>query len=123
MAIDWNKIIYNSGDIFLPTNIKKILDYDIYTTKNHSFYISGWSILHFVVGMVIGFIYLYLDKDKLFYFYKMLIIHTMWELWQMLIGMSKPWELTGNSNLIDTFVDTLCFMSGAYIVYKIYNKI
>jgi len=47
----------------------------------------------------------------------------MWELWQMLIGMSKPWKLKGDSNLIDTFVDTFVFMLGAYISIQIYTII
>ena len=50
----------------------------------------------------------------------MFIIHTIWELWQMLIGMSKPYKLTGRSNLIDTIMDTIFFMVGAYIVRKYY---
>jgi hypothetical protein len=40
----------------------------------------------------------------------------MWELWQMLIGMAKPYKLTGRSNLIDTIMDTIFFMFGAYFV-------
>ena len=39
----------------------------------------------------------------------------MWEFWQIIIGMSRPYSLTGRSNLIDTFVDTILFMSGALI--------
>ena len=33
----------------------------------------------------------------------------------MLIGMAKPYKLTGRSNLIDTIMDTILFMLGAYI--------
>jgi len=45
----------------------------------------------------------------------------MWELWQILIGMSKPYKLSGRSNLIDTVMDTLFFMSGAYVIRVYYR--
>jgi hypothetical protein len=73
--------------------------------------------------MILGAVYLYLDKGLNFYYYYLFIIHTIWELWQMLIGMSKPWKLTGDSNLIDTFVDTIFFMIGTYITLKLYYTI
>jgi hypothetical protein len=121
--LNWEQIIYNSGDFFFPTFIKNILDKNIYITQNNSFYINGWSLLHYFSGMILGAVYLYLDKGLNFYYYYLFIIHTIWELWQMLIGMSKPWKLTGDSNLIDTFVDTIFFMIGTYITLKLYYTI
>ena len=118
--INWNQMIYNSGDFFFPKFIINILDKYIYVTQNNSFYINGWTLLHYFSGMILGAVYLYLDKELKFYYYKLFIIHTLWELWQMLIGMSKPWKLTGDSNLIDTFVDTTVFMIGTYITLKLY---
>jgi len=53
----------------------------------------------------------------------MFIIHTLWELWQMIIGMANPMKLTGKSNLIDTIIDTLLFMGGSYTSYIIYNQV
>jgi hypothetical protein len=41
-------IIYNSGDVFLPEKIKKILLTDLIGTSKKTFYISGWSIVHFI---------------------------------------------------------------------------
>jgi hypothetical protein len=123
MDIDWEKMIYRSGDFFLPKAIKQTLDKNIYMTTNYSFYINGWTFIHYFSGMLVGMIYLYLGKRiYFFYYYNLLIIHTIWELWQMLIGMSKPWKLTGDSNLIDTFVDTFVFMLGAYVTLQIYYK-
>lgn len=123
MTINWKKVMYNSGDVFLPGPIKKMLDYYIYTTPNNSFYINGWTFMHFFSGVIIGAIYLYLDKTIHFYYLSLFIIHTIWELWQMFIGMAKPWKLTGHSNLIDTFVDTFVFMMGSYITMQIYFSI
>ena len=45
----------------------------------------------------------------------MFALHTIWECWQILIGMSKPYMLTGRGNLVDIVVDTLMFMLGAYL--------
>lgn len=120
MIIDWNKMIYNSGDFFLPKSVINILNLYIYNSKNNSFYINGWSFIHFLSGIFLGALYLYLNKSITFYYYNLFIIHTIWELWQMLIGMSKPWKLTGDSNLIDIFVDTIVFMFGAYIIFKFF---
>jgi len=119
--IQLQNIIYNSGDIFLPEKIKNILGTDLLGNSKKSFYVSGWSIVHFVNGIIIGYLYLYFKGDSRLYIFKLLVIHTMWELWQMLIGMSKPYKLTGRSNLIDTVMDTLFFMSGAYVI-RIYYQ-
>ncbi len=108
-------IIYSSGDVFLPENVKKILRTDLIGTSKKTFYVSGWSILHFINGIIIGYIYLYFNGDRKLYFYKLFIIHTIWEFWQMLIGMSNPFKLTGSNNLIDIIMDTIFFMLGAYI--------
>ena len=108
-------ILYNSGDVFLPDNIKQILSYDIIGSQKKTFYISGWSIVHFINGIIFGYLYLYFKYDKKYYIINLLTLHTLWEFWQIIIGMSRPYSLTGRSNLIDTFVDTILFMSGALI--------
>ena len=112
-------IIYNSGDVFLPEKVKNVLGTDLIGNSKKIFYVSGWSIVHFINGIIIGYLYLYFKGDRRLYFLKMFIMHTIWECWQMLIGMAKPYKLTGRSNLIDTIMDTILFMLGAYIVYDI----
>ena len=113
------KLVYSSGDIFLPEKIKKLLVTDLIGTSTKTFYVSGWSIVHFINGIIIGYLYLFFKRDSRLYFLKMFIIHTIWECWQMLIGMAKPYKITGRSSLIDTIMDTILFMLGAYIVYDI----
>jgi hypothetical protein len=113
-------IIYNSGDAFLPEKIKKILGTDFIGTSKKTFYVSGWSIIHFINGILCGYIYLYFKGDRKLYTFRLFLIHTLWELWQILIGMAKPYKLTGRSNLIDSIMDTLFFMLGAYSVRKYY---
>lgn len=109
-----NDLIYNSGDIFLPEPIKKILYKTYYRYKY--FYINGWSFLHLFSGMIVGYIYLtYLPKNMGKYYYKMLIIHTIWELWQLLIGMTKPTK----KGFLDILVDTIMFLIGNIIIFNI----
>ena len=113
-------VIYNSGDVFLPEQVKNILGTDLIGSSKKSFYVSGWSIVHLISGIIFGYIYLYLKWDIRLYTFKLFILHTIWEMWQILIGMSKPYKLTGRSNLIDIIMDTVFFMSGAYIVRCLY---
>lgn len=134
------KIIYNSGDIFLPKQIKDILDKDIIGNSKKTFYISGWTIMHFLSGILFGLIILYYlnfqrfnnankylnnynDKQHKQSLYKYLlycfILHTLWEIWQIIIGMSRPYAITGNSNIVDILIDTLSFMLGSYLLYNI----
>jgi hypothetical protein len=116
--IDIHNLIYNSGDVFLPEKVKYILGMDLIGSSKNTFYVSGWSFVHLMNGIIFGYLYLYFKGDSRLYFYKLFILHTLWELWQMLIGMAKPYKLTGRSNLMDTVMDTLFFMLGAYIVRK-----
>ena len=119
MDKEWlQKVLYSSGDVFLPEQVKKTLGTDIIGSSKKTIYISGWSMVHFINGVIFGYLYLhYFKGDRRYYFFKMFIIHTMWECWQMLIGMAKPYKLTGRSNLIDTIMDTIFFMLGAYVTF------
>jgi hypothetical protein len=122
--MDLNKIhyiLYNSADLFLPEKIKNILLKEIIGDIHKTFYITGWSIIHMINGIIAGFIYLYFKWDIRLYTFKLLIIHTIYEMFQMLIGMAKPCKLTGHNNFIDTIIDTILFMLGAYIIRKFYK--
>ena len=118
-----NQLIYNSGDIFLPKRIKKILLIDLVGSSKKTLYVSGWSIIHLINGIISGYIYLYFKWNRKLYILKLLIIHTIWELWQTIIGMAKPYKLTGRSNLIDSLLDTLFFMLGAYIIREYFTTL
>lgn len=117
------KILYSSGNVFLPDKVKNFLEKDIIGSSKKTFYISWWSVIHIINGILFGWLYLYYSFPIHNFLLNMLIIHTLWELWQMLIGMAKPMNLTGKSNLIDTIIDTLLFMGGSYTSYIIYNKV
>jgi len=116
------EIIFSSGEILLPDSVKNPLMANIIGSSKKTFYISGWSIIHIINGLIVGFLYLFFNYDIKRYAINMLIIHTCWEVWQMLIGMSKHYKLTGSNNLIDIIMDTLLFMLGAYVILKLYHK-
>ena len=113
--------LYDSGDLFLTENWKKFLETPIIGTHNDSFYITYWSILHFISGIIFVLIFKYFNIQYNIYLTG-LIIHSLWELWQVIIGMSHPWKLKGHNNLVDIIVDTLFFMIGVYISKIIFAK-
>ncbi len=115
-----NKILYKSGDAFLPEKVVKFLDKGIYFDNTKTFYINLWTGLHFLSGFIVGLLYLKYKKSVKNYYWIMIIIHTFWEMWQTYIGMAKPWKLTGGSNLIDSIMDTLAFLLGSYFSKKLF---
>lgn len=117
------EIIYSSGDVFLPDSIKEFLQTELIGSSRDTFYISVWSIVHFLSGIFIGFFYLFMKWSVPAYMLNMFVLHTIWECWQILIGMSKPYRITGRSNLIDTIIDTLVFMLGAYIALLVHQSL
>jgi hypothetical protein len=113
----WREIIYSSGDVFLPKSVRDTLGTILFkypnVKDNYIFYIQGWSIVHFVGGIIFGYLY---GGNTLNYYYSAFILHTSWELWQIIIGMSKPFMLSGRNSLVDIVLDTILFMLGTYFV-------
>jgi len=65
----------------------------------------------------LGLMYIKLGYNMKTYFLNLFIIHTIWEYWQIYIGMSKPLRLTYHNNLIDIIFDTVIFMLGSYLSF------
>ena len=107
-------ILYRSGDVFLPKSVRDFLQKGFYFDDREAVYINGWTGIHFLSGFIAGRIYQKNGWSMDNYYLNMFIIHTIWELWQVFIGMAKPWKLEGASNLIDSTIDTAAFMLGAY---------
>jgi hypothetical protein len=66
-------------------------------------------------GVFTGIVLLYAEsnyKIRLPYYFMGLFVHTLWELWQKFIGMTK-WDLRG---AIDTIVDTIMCLMGMMAV-------
>jgi hypothetical protein len=124
------ELLYYSGDLFLPTPLMIFLRLHIIGDINSTFYISNWSIIHFLSGFLFGFfINNYLtDKtpQKTFwhvnnYYIKLFALHSTWELWQIFIENSQPFTFKGHGNVLDIFMDTTLFMIGGYL-YKTYSE-
>lgn len=110
-------LLYRSGDFFFPQGLVNFLRTPLVGSDRKTFYVSVWSIVHYLMGIIVGYLLQkhYGTQD---YYTRMFIIHTIWEMWQMLIGMSHPFKLTGRSNIVDTIIDTIFFMIGAYVSKK-----
>ena len=106
MSVSLKEIAYQSGDAFLPTTIKQFLSRYIIGDSRSLFYLNYWSIVHFLSGVVISF---FTNHWMI-----ALLIHTIWEIWQYSIGMTR-WNKRG---LIDTVVDTILCMLGYGLMKK-----
>ena len=112
------------------TNILFPLEKGVYFDNREALYINGWTGVHFLSGFIAGWLYLRYIRDRTNrhtlkdnYYWNLFLLHTLWELWQVFIGMAKPWKLEGGSNLIDSIIDTGAFMLGAYLAAKTKNTI
>ena len=109
---DLQLFLYRSGDAFLPKNIRKHYLDPPFLGNTNTYYINGWSILHFLSGILSGYIYLYLQFPIQEYYPRLLVLHTIWELWQVFIGMTSLFRWKGGDGLADTLIDTIFFMLG-----------
>jgi hypothetical protein len=112
-----NSLLYRSGDAFAPEHIRKQLFEYIIGGPNTLFYLNYWSIIHMLSGILVAAILhkIYGTASGFNYYFAGFLIHTLWETWQMLIGMSIYKGVHALRQWIDTGVDTLMFMSGMFI--------
>ena len=106
-------ILYKSGDLFFPSKIKNFLETFIYGSYDNTFYITYWSIMHYISGVICG---LFIRDWKI-----SLVLHAIWELWQIFIGMSKPHKIVGKNNIVDIILDTIFFMAG-FFTYRMAER-
>lgn len=104
-----NSLVYRSGDAFLPQEITNKLSTYIVGDDHTLFYLNYWSIIHFSVGLTLGLVIKNISYGQA------LIIHLLWESWQLAIGMTKP----NSRGFLDAGVDTLLFMLGFWLSKKI----
>lgn len=98
---------YASGDLFLPKSVRNLLEIYIIGNDTSLFYISLWSFMHMISGIIFSFISNSLQGY--------IVTHTLWELWQIYIKMTPIHKLRG---AIDIFTDTgmgvIGFIIGSY---------
>jgi hypothetical protein len=99
----------NSGDLFLPVWMRRILDIYLIGNDKTLFYVNIWSLIHAISGTLTLLILLTYTQWSI---QTMSIaafgIHTIWELWQLLIT-NTPRTSRG---VIDILTDTVFYMAG-----------
>ena len=103
--------IYKSGDIWLPKSVIEYLHTYVVGDETSLFYINYWHGMHFLSGLLFGLLFLYIYRFQ-YPIYTYIFLHTLWELWQISIGMTE----TNLRGLIDIFVDTSMGLFGLYLI-------
>lgn len=109
--IDKESLVYKSGDIFLPKPVQSFLKQYWIGSDSSVFYITNWTLVHFGSGVLTALLFRStLTVSALLVLG--LLIHTLWELWQISIGMTPIGTLRGK---VDTIVDTVVYMLGLFL--------
>lgn len=111
-----DSFIYKSGDIWLPKNIVQFLHTYVVGNDSTLFYINYWHGMHFLSGILFGYFFSFFPLQHPLYAY--LLLHTLWEIWQLWIGMTRP-NLRG---IIDILVDTFMGLAGLRFIIFLVNK-
>lgn len=106
--------LYRSGDLFLPKRHVDALDTYLVGTDTSVFYLNYWTFLHFLSGVLFAWLTPY-PRDIYLQFF---VVHTLWEIWQIAIGMT-PMNLRG---FVDTLVDTIAGMLGAHVGILLFRQ-
>jgi hypothetical protein len=108
MSWTWKDVLYLSGDVFLPKRMRTVLERYHVGNDRSLVYVTNWSILHFFTGFLVG-ILLMSFFPTYDYYWTGFWVHTIWEIWQILVSNTPWWTTRGQ---IDVVVDTLIFMLG-----------
>ena len=113
--MDLPNILFRSGDLFLPNNLVGMLNTYLVGDDTTLFYVNIWTILHFSSGILIGFLLVFY-KSASTYFWTGFLIHTAWEIWQIIVKNTPIQTLRGQ---IDILTDTFAFLIGMYLYVSI----
>ncbi len=113
--MDKESLAFRSGDLFFGPEIRRFLETFLIGSYQSTIYITYWSVLHFISG-VLTYIILTSYMPNIKHPYSIGFgIHTLWEFWQIYIGMSRPWNWAGHNGFTDFVMDSALFMLGMYI--------
>lgn len=105
-------VLFLSGDLFLPKPVRSFLEHYWIGNDKSLVYVTNWSLVHFVSGIIVGWILLRYFAEYSYY-WTAFWIHTFWEIWQVLVSNTPWWTLRG---WVDVGMDTLLFMAGVWLV-------
>lgn len=108
------KILFKSGDLFLPSPVRSFLEHYYIGSDTSLFYITNWTFIHFFTGVLLAYYFIQrMSSSKTIW--TVFWIHTAWEIWQI-IGKNTPIQTL--RGVIDVFVDTFSTMLGAFLYLK-----
>lgn len=113
----YEQILFKSGDLFLPTKVRNFLEYYYIGNKESVFYITNWSFIHFLSGILFAYFFRKFGATEILII--VFLIHCIWETWQI-YGKNTPIQTARGR--VDTAVDTLLFMTGATVFLKFIAK-
>jgi hypothetical protein len=94
---------------FLPLSVQTVIDAYIVGDENSTFYLTFWSVMHFAAGAFLAWVAPRATLTNGF------VLHSSFELWEWAVGVT-PSNARG---LLDTFLDTVFFLSGFAVVRKL----
>lgn len=105
-------VLYLSGDVFLPKRMRTVLERYHIGNDRSLVYVTNWSLIHLVSGFLTGIVLLsfFPTYD---YYWTGFAVHTVWEIWQVLVSNTPWWTLRG---WVDIGTDTVLFMLGMLLV-------
>lgn len=116
---DLNTILFKSGDLFLPKSVRNILEYYYIGDDRSVFYVTNWTVIHFLSGIFTAY-YLFSKFTTQQVYIISILIHSIWELWQI-FGENTPIQTLRGQ--IDVLVDTVAYMLGVWIYISRKQKV
>lgn len=102
--------LFKSGDLFLPRRVLNYLEYYWAGNDSSLIYISNWTIVHFISGVLTAIIlHWYTFQDPILVSF---LVHSIWEAWQIYGKNTKIGTMRG---FLDVLMDTLFYMIGVLL--------
>ncbi len=116
-----NEFLQKMDHAFLPEKYRHRL-HKPFLGSRQTVYFDGWSLVHLTSGLVCGYVYIKMDFNMTHYYCILLILHIIWEVYQIYIHSSNPYSLKGANSMTDAFIDTLAFMFGVFLAKFAFYK-
>lgn len=108
-------ILFRSGDLFLPKQVRAFLEFYYIGSDTSLVYITNWTLVHILTGIILA-LYFFPSMTNQAALWRIFWIHSAWELWQI-IGQNTPiYTLRG---ILDVAMDTVATMLGAWLTIKV----
>jgi hypothetical protein len=118
-----NKFLQKLDHAFLSEKYRHRL-HKPFLGSRQTIYFDGWSLVHLTNGLIFGYVYIKMGFNMTHYYCILLVLHIIWEIYQMYIKSSNPYSLKGPNSITDAFIDTLSFMFGVFLAkYAFYKQV